>query len=119
MTHQSLFTTVATHLLVQNAKSMDPLEPESCAYRGANGLKCGIGILIPDDKYSEDFEHRAPGTSTTIGLQIADAAGIPRDLIEHARTLQRIHDIEHVTEWKNKLQSYAERHELTFPTVVA
>lgn len=34
-------------------KGIDTIQ---CAYRGKNGAKCAVGLFIPDDKYSEDFE---------------------------------------------------------------
>lgn len=27
-----------------------------CLYRGPNGRKCAVGLLIPDDDYDKDFE---------------------------------------------------------------
>lgn len=35
----------------------DPFALEArCAYRGENGMKCAIGYIIPDDKYSPEIE---------------------------------------------------------------
>lgn len=59
MTNQEAFTKVAIHLLTQRKKSLRSGEygdREVCAYRGADGLQCAIGCLIPDDEYDEIFE---------------------------------------------------------------
>lgn len=34
-----------------------------CAYRGANGLKCAVGLFITDYEYKPEMEHR-----TAIGI---------------------------------------------------
>ena len=31
-----------------------------CLYRGPGGLKCGIGMLIPDEKYTPELEDTTP-----------------------------------------------------------
>lgn len=28
----------------------------ACAYRGANGARCPVGLLLPDSEYKSDFE---------------------------------------------------------------
>ena len=54
MTPQQTFDYVCHNLLQQGQRSVD--DDGQCAYRGANGLKCAAGWLIPDDKYHSDFE---------------------------------------------------------------
>lgn len=55
MTAQEIFNIVALHLFNQQAGSFDE-NYEHCLYRNDDGLKCAIGCLIPDEKYSEDME---------------------------------------------------------------
>lgn len=61
MTNQEIFEKVIMHLLVQKKRSV--LYPEdrglgaNCAYRGASGLKCAVGALIPDEEYSSEIEN--------------------------------------------------------------
>lgn len=52
MKRQEIFEMVAKHLFQQKERSMDG----KCLYRGPNGKKCAIGILIPDEKYDPDME---------------------------------------------------------------
>lgn len=74
---QDIYNTVRTHLLTQNAKSMRPSrlpagDPQ-CAYRGSGGMKCAVGVLIPDEKYSPSMEGYSVHRAAT-----ADAAGVTR-----------------------------------------
>jgi hypothetical protein len=62
---QDTFNTVWNHFVVGCGKpSYKPRDGSNsagveCMYRGPNGAKCGIGILIPDDEYNEKFEGNA------------------------------------------------------------
>lgn len=51
---------VETKLLEQGAKSVQDGTENfyigACALRGANGMKCAIGWLIPDDVYTPDLD---------------------------------------------------------------
>ncbi len=60
---------------------------DACLYRGPNGKKCAIGILIPDDKYDPEFENAS--TSSVIA-----AAGIVVDGLKNMDfyDIQRTHD---------------------------
>ena len=57
-TIQETFNLVWAGLAAQNWQpSMDKSQgAEACAYRGEEGRKCAAGILIPDDRYSSEFE---------------------------------------------------------------
>lgn len=105
---QEMFDRVAIHMLTQNAKSM---LGSYCAYRGANGLRCALGHLIPDSKYSTSFE--------TLGLEaierqgrgsaLLDALGIvaKSKQFDLAVTLQNVHDCYSPIEWRKRLQEVA------------
>ncbi len=55
MTRQEAFDKMATGLAGQNfRRSMNP--DGKCAYRNPAGLKCAIGHLIPDEKYSPKMD---------------------------------------------------------------
>lgn len=57
--HQEIFETIVKHLFSQGERStvLLPNRSEySCAYRGANGHKCAVGIVIPDDLYDPEME---------------------------------------------------------------
>lgn len=53
MTPQEIFDTVSDHLFAQGAPSRQENEEGgiTCAYRGNDGRKCAIGVLIPDNIY--------------------------------------------------------------------
>jgi len=43
--------------IVKQGKASYSIKHANCMYRGPDGLKCGIGHLIPDDKYIPYLEH--------------------------------------------------------------
>ena len=47
---------VETKLLEQGARSVKLYDCRSCALRGADGMKCAIGWLVPDDVYTPALE---------------------------------------------------------------
>ena len=48
MDKQAIYNTVRDHLLSQGTRSRD--DYGSCAYRGAEGLKCAVGALMTDEE---------------------------------------------------------------------
>lgn len=57
MTHQEIFDVVSAHLRTMPARSFDSSDgAKACAYRGDNGGKCAVGILIPNNLYSPAME---------------------------------------------------------------
>jgi len=104
MTEQELFDIVFKHLMSQNAKSMMVVEGGfSCAYRGKDGLKCAIGILIPDEDYREDMEGLAAQNL------LAKGACLSRLAVHHELLykLQHIHDYGLVGDWDRALRETA------------
>ena len=62
MTRQEIFDTVARHLIAQGKQSSrGPTigEKSGCLYRGPNGLKCAVGVLIDDADYNPDMEGKS------------------------------------------------------------
>ena len=55
MQQQEVFDIVVKHLFTQRRQSMTG---GYCAYRGDAGTKCAVGVLIPDDVYTEDMEEK-------------------------------------------------------------
>lgn len=53
MTRQETFDIVVAALIQQGRPSVSS---EGCMYRGDGDLKCAVGHLIPDDKYTPYFE---------------------------------------------------------------
>jgi hypothetical protein len=61
---QWAFDTALTGLRAQGRKSVSG---EDCLYRGPDGAKCGIGFLIPDERYSPELDTRCPnGASVAV-----------------------------------------------------
>ena len=97
MTNQELFDTVSAHLLKQNERSASG--NGECLYRGPSGLKCAIGCLIPDDRYTPDLE----GVNAC-GDQVSQAAGLDSTNTDLVRHLQILHDEKDVYTWHEELK---------------
>jgi hypothetical protein len=89
MREQEVFDTIAVGLMKQGKPSK---RRGDCLYRGPDGLKCAAGILLPDEFYSEDFEH--VGWIDLIVKRHVSA--VHADLILAA---QRIHDADYPEGW--------------------
>lgn len=53
---QSVFNKVWQHFIVEGNPRSYEAPGNTCAYRGANGAKCAVGVLIPDGEYSREIE---------------------------------------------------------------
>jgi hypothetical protein len=91
-----VFTKVKTHLLAQMSRSLGTNLP-TCRYRGAEGRKCAIGCLIPDEEYKSVFE--------IIGLpELVEAVPSLRGTnINLLRALRTLHDYCEPETWSAKL----------------
>lgn len=107
MTRQETFDIVTKHLLTQNAVSED--EGGTCMYRGPNGLKCAVGVLIPDELHCPSMEGEPAD-----GWMVADILRPLGHDVELCADLQRIHDIGYTDDWHEALADLACEHGLTF-----
>ena len=113
LTEQQVFDRVAKHLLTQNKKSGHWVcgtgfgRIFDCLYRGPNGLKCAIGVLIPDEKYEPEFEGLG-----AINKELCAAAGISHIGKDFLGDLQDIHDQHRPSRWAQKLRAFAKKHKL-------
>jgi len=82
MTPQEIFDTVAKHLFTQGkpAKQLVPdpdlddgVDDYQCRYRAADGTKCAVGVLLPDELYVESME----GQSLSGLIMNAGKQGLP------------------------------------------
>ncbi len=115
LTRQEIFSKGKNHLITQNQKSVD--EDEGCCYRGLNGLQCLVGCFIPDDKYSSDLEGYSVvnGTKTLNHKLIKALEGIVDVTDFHfLNELQKIHDYNRVSEWKDELKKFAFKYDLSY-----
>lgn len=122
---QALFDVVAQHLLLQARKSvMDVVDPvkevswERPAYRGKNGAKCSIGILIDDDRYTPELEGNAltrePVQQAVLASGYAgnDAKAL-RSLLPLLQQLQDLHDCYKPESWSDQLHEIAAEFDLS------
>lgn len=110
---QEAFETVVRGLYAQGGPSFDDLHhgPGICKYRGAEGRKCAVGHLIPDEKYVPELEcnivdNFSPEFLDTFAFNL-----------EELQELQHAHDLES-TCIAEALNSFAEKHYLVWPPEV-
>jgi len=87
----------------------DEDDGNNCLYRSADGNRCFVGELIPDEKYYERIEEKP------IGKDVIDIIpGATNADLNFLRDLQSIHDNYTVEEWKDELSSLADKYNLQF-----
>lgn len=101
-TKQQIFEQVVTHLLKQNAKSMNG---GSCAYRGDGGLSCAAGYLIADDEYREEFED-------VRWKSLVEKCLVPKRNANLIDALQLTHDKTDVEHWREQFKRVAKSYRL-------
>lgn len=107
MNKREVFDKVKTHLLSQMLRSVDTAG-RMCAYRGAGGLKCAVGCLIPDDLYTPKIEGGGP-FSPKLDL-ILDKLGLGDvEMKSFLSELQRIHDNFAAEDWAACLDELEEK----------
>lgn len=110
MSKQEIFTRVAVHLLRQGEPSMNSGQ---CQYRGPNGLKCAVGVLIPDELCTPsflEFENGAGVMSADVQKALITAGVLREDDFASfifLRDLQIIHDTCPPTDWQEGLGALA------------
>lgn len=90
LTKQQAFDTVAKHLFTQGKMSVNAIG-HTCMYRGRDGLKCAIGVLIPDTEYQPEFEQNG---AINIADRVPTLMRLDRVFLSD---LQNVHDME--TSW--------------------
>lgn len=115
-TAQQIFDTVVKWLRQQGCQSK--ADDESCFYRGPAGLKCAVGILLPDSAYNLLMEG-----NTVLDLVRENKARhwLPDDLANEFTThmnllmdLQHAHDSSLPINWEIGFQEIAYEHGLTY-----
>ena len=85
---------------------------DSCAYRGRDGKRCAIGVLISDDLYDAEFEGKPiKDLPAKVRRAIGMTTKARSDLLGD---LQSVHDLWSVDVWIEGLQSVARTHGLQF-----
>ena len=122
MTLQEIFNKVAAHLLAQGARSTamfdDAFGRATCTYRGAEGRKCAVGVLIADEHYGPGLEGLS-ANSYEVAQAVERSVGklTPGD-VDMLRKLQVVHDSTSPDEWPAKLAQVAQRYELSTEEVL-
>lgn len=120
-TRQEIFSIIYEHARTNPVKSSGPVSNcsvDKCLYRGPEGTKCFVGVLIPDDKYDPAFEMNGV-FDYTVGdrYPILDAAGVDRSDADFAIGLQQVHDDYDPSRWLEVLQEIADEYGLEVPTL--
>jgi len=105
-TAQEVFDFIVAHLREQGgrAESKNEVGNSSCKYRLEN-LQCAAGCLIPDEKYSPNFEgQKWYGVSRSLGV-----SSYHFDLISD---MQSIHDSVDPAYWEDRFESAARIYKL-------
>ena len=83
---QEIFNLVVEHLFKQGRPAYDGVQ--GCMYRTHDGLRCAVGVLIPDDLYDKAFESNQ---SNFVIQKLLDAD--LADWREHEDLLMRLQSI--------------------------
>ena len=116
---QELFNRVYTHLLTQKKKSR--LE-DFCRYRGLEGTKCAVGVLINDKFYEEALEGKnLIADNVLMAVEKSNPEIFTRIKASYVAgflgILQNIHDFENVESWAEELGELAREENLSIPTL--
>lgn len=112
MTHQEIYNVVLFGLRKQGVASVEP--GKGCRYRGPNGAKCAVGMLIPDDKYHWEIE-----TLGTSDDKVQACLPFAMDSMVHhlLSMLQSAHDMDFrqsKEEWEIRMKNIAEQYNLEY-----
>jgi len=99
------------------------VEKTGCKYRTTRGLKCAIGCLIPDYKYSTRFE------GINVSSLLSEVPNLARDMyispkhsLELLIQLQLAHDVtlarRGITEWLEAMELIAARFNLEMISLI-
>ncbi len=117
-TLQDVFNVVYPHALKQQAQAATN---DGCVYRTDSGLKCFIGALIPDGLYDPKLEGVAITVLTSeaanhqYARQFFTQLGLGQINNAYLYRLQKIHDEQEPSCWKDRLTEFANVHNLTIP----
>jgi hypothetical protein len=111
---QRIFNKVASHLLRQNKKSTIPGEPQYCAYRGKDGLRCALGTLITNQNYSQGLDGAYGGGVGYPEVYDSIIKSYPfcEGQVQLLHDLQSIHDMQKPSRWRQKLSVLAKKYNL-------
>lgn len=71
---------------LEDAPTQTHARLRSCVYRGSEGQRCPVGLLIPDELYRPEFEARAVGNGGPVD------ALFPAETVWFLSQVQSVHD---------------------------
>ena len=106
MTSREIFDKVKKALLSQGKRSKGK---DFCLYCSPTGLKCAIGHLIPEEKYTDEIEGMSITEFPDDILQcILPSDKTEKDGIDFLVELQNIHDLTLPSKWKKEFDQAEE-----------
>jgi hypothetical protein len=96
MTPQEIFDTVSDHLFKQGKRSSDN---QYCRYHGEDGLKCSVGILVPEEDYFPEMDQGNKTIKTLINTYEDKFPEWMKENLGLLCELQSIHDKQY--HWEN------------------
>ena len=99
---RAIFERVKAHLLAQNCQSMTDGE---CAYRGEDGLRCAVGVLIEDRHYSRFFEGGTVCDASVAQALALSGVGVSQRHLSLLADLQNMHDLTGPPYWPTRLEA--------------
>lgn len=98
---QSIYNDLSRHLMTQFEKSTLNGNP---AYRGKDGLKGPVGVLIKDEHYSPDIEGECALETPVVNALNKSGIKVGREMSELLLGFQLIHDEFEPTEWRKMIR---------------
>ena len=116
-TLQEAFNTIYKHLHSMKEMSIDG-SGNNCMYRGCNGNKCAVGVLIDDEHYSEGIEAKEVEEDMVLNaLRLSGCTTTTIDTSLYMR-MQEIHDdLFHHRDREGRIENIAEEFELCIPSL--
>lgn len=110
MNNQQAFDLMVTHLRNQKLRSaIYDGHNRYCVYRSPDGLKCAVGVLIPDEFYDSNLEGQPASSLTNLipFLQNVDKYFLDK--------MQEIHDFRSPNNWEEAFEDIAFEYDLKIP----
>lgn len=110
--HQQALTRAVTGIVAQG--KLAKIDGGECLYRSPDGCKCGVGHLIPDDRYNKDIE--GTGVENIDVWAYLDPALGPHPDRTFLRDLQFAHDsADSLDKFLSNARELANSYELEMP----
>lgn len=106
---QAVFNKAVRGLLKQGKKSLSRADPTTCAYRGRDGMRCAIGMLIKDKHYTDAMEGGTVHDEAVCDALKKSGVSVDGESFDLCADLQTVHDNRAVKEWRRDFGAVARR----------